>query len=221
MSTRVSSNPSIARDRRDFRTSVSFGFWHSKPLVRLARSSHLSLLNMRRVSSIVNWAHCISSTRRLCAICARGLEKSVSEIHAADPPRLSWMRVIAGGVLWAAVYNLVWGVAWFVFMRREWRNAFAAINRPLLFTADFWIFWIVLTLPIGVAIVAYAANPARSVSAPKATVHAGMTLWLVMTTGMATWSWQNSLSIRIIALDSIVNLVAMMVPAMFARRTPG
>src|SRR6267142_5697830 len=34
MSTRMSSDPSIARG--DFRTSVSlnFGFWHSKPLVR-------------------------------------------------------------------------------------------------------------------------------------------------------------------------------------------
>jgi len=145
----------------------------------------------------------------------------VSEINAADLPRLSWMRVIAGGALWAVVYNLVWGVAWFVFMRREWRDAFAAINRPLLFTADIWIFWMALTLPIGVAIVAYAANPARSVSAPKATVYAGMTLWLVMTVGMATWSWQSSLPIRIIALDSIVNLVAMMVPALFARLSPG
>ncbi len=144
----------------------------------------------------------------------------MSETKAADLPRLSWMRVIVGGALWAAVYNLVWGMAWFVFMRREWGDAFAAIKRPLLFTSDIWIYWIALTLPIGVAIVAYAANPARSVSAPKATVYAGVTLWLVMTAGMATWSWQNSLSIRIIALDSFVNPVAMMVPALFARPTP-
>ena len=145
----------------------------------------------------------------------------MSEIDAANLPRISWMRVLAGGALWAAVYNLVWGVAWFVFMRREWRDAFAAINRPLLFTPEFWIFWIVLTLPIGVAIAAYAANPARSVSAPKATVCAGITLWLVMTAGMTTWCWQESLSIRIIALDSIVNLVAMMVPALLAGNSGG
>lgn len=145
----------------------------------------------------------------------------MSESNAAHLPRLSGMGVIIGGALWAGVYNLVWGMAWFVFMRREWRDAFAAIKRPLLFTADIWIFWIALTLPIGVAIVAYAANPTRSVSAPKATVYAGVTLWVVMTAGMATWSWQNSLSIRTIALDSLVNLVAMMVPALFARPTPG
>ena len=144
----------------------------------------------------------------------------MSESNATDLPRPSWMRVIVGGALWAGFYNLVWGMAWFVFMRREWRDAFAAIKRPLLFTADIWIFWIALTLPIGVAIVAYASNPARSVSAPKATVYAGVTLWVVMTAGMATWSWQNSLSIRIIALDSLANLVAMMVPALFARQTP-
>jgi hypothetical protein len=145
----------------------------------------------------------------------------VSKLKAANLPRLIRMRVIAGGAVWAVVYNLVWGVAWFTFMRGEWRDAFAAINRPLLWTADIWIFWMALTFPIGVAIVAYAANPARSVSAPKATVYAGMTLWLVMTVGMATWSWQSSLSIRIITLDCIVNLVAMMVPALFARLIPG
>ena len=132
----------------------------------------------------------------------------MSDINA-DLPRVSWMRAIAGGAFWAVVYNLVWGLAWFTFMRREWRDAFAAIKRPLPFTADVWILWIALTLPIGVALVAYARNPARSVSAPKAAVYAGMTLWLLMTLGMATWGWQASLSIRIIVLDSIVNLIAM------------
>jgi len=38
-----------------------------------------------------------------------------------------------------------------------------------------------------------------------------------MTVGIAIWSWQSSLSTRIIALDSIVNLLAMMVPALFVR----
>jgi hypothetical protein len=106
-------------------------------------------------------------------------------------------------------------------MRREWRDA---INRPLLFTADIGVLLIALSLPIGVAIVAYVSSPARTVSAPRATVNAGVTLWVMMTVGMAAWGWQDSLSIRIIALDSIVNLVAMIVPASFAgdgtRRSP-
>ena len=28
-----------------------------------------------------------------------------------------WPRIVASGALWATVYNLVWGVAWFAFMR--------------------------------------------------------------------------------------------------------
>lgn len=133
----------------------------------------------------------------------------MSDNNSADLSRVSWMRVIAGGALWAVAYNLVWGAAWFLFMRREWRDAFAAIQRPLLWTADVWIVWIALTLPIGMVIVAYAANPARAVSASKAAVYSGATLWLLMTVGMATWSWQESLSTRVIVLDSIVNLIAM------------
>lgn len=82
-----------------------------------------------------------------------------------------------------------------------------------------WVLWIALTLPIGMAVVAYAASPVRSASALRATVYTGITLWLVMTVGMAAWSSQDSLSIRIIALDSIVNLVAIVVPAMFAQLT--
>jgi len=39
-----------------------------------------------------------------------------------------------------------------------------------------------------------------------------------MTVRIAIWSWQSSLSTRIIALDCIVNLLAMMVPALFLKR---
>jgi hypothetical protein len=134
----------------------------------------------------------------------------MSDANVATVPRVTWMRVIAGGVLWAAVYNLVWGVAWFLFMRREWREALAAIDRPMVWTTDVWIGWIALTLPIGVAIVAYTANSARSGSASKAAVYSGATLWLLMTVGMTIWGWQDSLSIRILALDAMVNLVAML-----------
>ena len=65
-----------------------------------------------------------------------------------------WPRVVVSDALWAVVYNLVWGVAWFAFMRTEWLKAFAAIGRPLPFTADVWVLSVVLTVPIGVAIMA-------------------------------------------------------------------
>ena len=117
--------------------------------------------------------------------------------------------MITGGVVWAAVYNLLWGVAWFLFMRQEWLHAFGAIKSPLLFTADVWILWITLTLPIGAAVVAYVASPARRGAARQSAVGAGMTLWLVMTLGMATWGRRSALPIRVISLDSIVNLIAL------------
>ena len=43
-----------------------------------------------------------------------------------------WPRFLAGGALWAAIYNAIWGVARFTFMRREWDTALAAIKHPPL-----------------------------------------------------------------------------------------
>src|SRR5437868_11184408 len=140
---------------------------------------------------------------------------AAENIEASDVPRLNRVRILASGALWATAYNIVWAAAWFLFMRREWADAFAAIGRPLPWTADVWIGWAALTLPIGVAIVAYANQPKRSASCQKALISAALPLWLLMTLGMAIWSTQESLSVRIIALDSLVNLGAM-VSASFA-----
>jgi len=119
----------------------------------------------------------------------------------------NWPRVVASGALWTVVYNFLWGVAWYAFMRREWLDVVAAIRRPLPWTAEVWHLWVVLTLPMGVAIMAYAASRARA--APKTAVNGALALWLLMTLGIAGLGWQKSLSLRVIALDSTVNLVAM------------
>jgi hypothetical protein len=122
---------------------------------------------------------------------------------------ISWPRVLAAGVLWAVVYNLVWGVAWFAFMRREWLDAMAAIKQPLPWTPQFWIVWLALTLPIGVASMAYVWRHGRSTVVPKDALVASLAVWVLMTMGLAGWGWQESLSFRIIAMDSTVNLVGM------------
>jgi hypothetical protein len=122
---------------------------------------------------------------------------------------INWPRVVAGGALWMVIYNLVWGVAWFAFMRREWLDAVAAIRRPLPWTAEVWFVMVLLSLPIGVAIMAHSASRARSAPAPKTALYASLSVWVLMTMGMAGWGWQDSLSMRVIALDSIVNLVGM------------
>src|SRR5207237_4428139 len=94
----------------------------------------------------------------------------------------NWRRVVAAGALWTLVYNFVWGVAWFAFMRSEWEEAVAAIRRPMPWTAEIWFLWVVLTVPIGVAVMAYAASHTRSPY--RAAVSAAVAGWLLLTLGM-------------------------------------
>jgi len=119
----------------------------------------------------------------------------------------NWRRVVAAGALWTLVYNFVWGVAWFAFMRKEWEEAVAAIRRPLPWTGEVWFLWAALTVPMGVAIMAYAAG--RSSSLYTAAVSAAAAVWLLLTSGMGAYSLSQSLSMRVIALDSSVNLAGM------------
>jgi len=119
----------------------------------------------------------------------------------------NWRRVVASGALWALVYNLVWGLAWFAFMRTEWHRAVAVIRQPSPWTAEVWFLWVVLTAPMGVAIMAYTAGRARPANA--AAVTATAVLWLLLTVPMGVYSLSQSLPMRVIALDSSVNLVAL------------
>jgi hypothetical protein len=132
--------------------------------------------------------------------------------------RSLWARVLAGGALWALVYNLTWGVAWFAFMRQEWLAAVTAIGQSLPFTPRFWIVWVMLTLPFGLAIMAYVLAPERSASAQKAAIAAALACWVPLTVGMAVWSWQESLPVRVIVMDSAVNLAAVLAASVAAQR---
>ena len=121
-------------------------------------------------------------------------------------------RAVASGALWTVVYNFLWGAAWFAFMRREWTEAATAIGRPMPWTAEVWFVMVVLSRPIGVAIMAYSAN--RKPFVARAAVYASLPLWLLMTLGMVFWGRQDSYSLRVIALDSTVNLAAMVAAAL-------
>ncbi len=119
----------------------------------------------------------------------------------------NWRRVVASGALWALVYNLVWGLAWFAFMRREWERAMAAVGRPVPFTAEVWFVWVVLTFPIGMAVMAYSADHPRF--ATRAALLAAGGTWLVIAGGTTVWGWTAALSMRVLAADASVNLAAM------------
>ena len=125
----------------------------------------------------------------------------------------NWPRVLAGGVLWAGVYNLIWGLAWFLWMRREWVAATAAINHALPWK-EIWIIWGVFTLPLGLAAMNYVASPARAKSRASASIASTFAIWLPLTLGIAVWGWRVSVSFRTIVLDSIVNFVALLLASL-------
>lgn len=116
------------------------------------------------------------------------------------------IRVTMSGLLWAIVYNALWGVAWFTFMRDEWRNAFTAVGQPLAWTPRVWLVWMGMTVPLGVALMAYAQGHAsRRFFALRGTA----ALFLALATGMTVWGVHESLSYRVLALDALVNVIAM------------
>lgn len=118
-----------------------------------------------------------------------------------------WRRVIASGALWSVVYNLCWGLAWFGFMRSEWISAVAALGQRLPWTAEVWFVWVTFTVPLGVVMMAYASSCNHSF---WKMVVASTAAWLLMALGMIIWGIHESLSIRVLALDSLVSLVAIM-----------
>lgn len=124
------------------------------------------------------------------------------------PGTVDWPRVVASGALWMVAYNLAWGIAWFSFMRREWFDAVAAIGKSSPWTAEVWFLWVLFTFPIGVAIAAHAATQASA--APTRALYAAGALWLMMTVGMSIWSTLEKFPIRVIAIDSAVNLAGML-----------
>ena len=122
-------------------------------------------------------------------------------------------QVFASGFCWAVAYNAVWALAWFTFMRGEWQNAFGALGRPMVWTAEVWTVWVVLTVPLGVAIMTHAQSMPR---VTLAAVRASIVLMLVFVLGLTAWGLAESLSLRVLALDALVNLVAMPVASLAA-----
>jgi len=126
----------------------------------------------------------------------------------------SWRRLIANGAVWTLVYNLIWGVAWFAFMRGEWERGTAAIHHEMPFTAEVWFLMVVLSVPMGIAIMAYTRD--RPEAARRAAVSAALVLWLVFTVPMFIHAMQQSLPMRVIVLDSGVNLIAVIAASLAA-----
>ena len=124
-------------------------------------------------------------------------------------------RVFASGLCWAAAYNAIWALAWFTFMRAEWQNAFADLGRPMAWTTEVWTVWVVMTLPLGVAVMAHAQSMPR---VSRAAVRASLMLMLVFVLALTLWGLAESLSLRVLALDALVNAVGMPSASLAAAR---
>lgn len=120
----------------------------------------------------------------------------------------TWLCIV-GGVLWAASYNLVWGIAWFSFMQQEWSRATAAIDQALPWTPLFWAFWIPTTVLLGIAIMAYLVSRPNRAAITRAATAASFAIWILAAAGMGVWGWHESLAASTVVLDSLVNLFAM------------
>src|ERR671924_1153169 len=134
----------------------------------------------------------------------------MSALPPKKPPMLaSWPRVLASGVVWAAVYNGVWGLAWFTLMRGEWIAATA--GRQSMPWNAIWIVWCLLSILLGVASMAYVRNQTGGGrGGVRPALGAVGVVWGPLTLGMVVWAWQAAVPLRVAGLDSFVNLVALL-----------
>ena len=65
--------------------------------------------------------------------------------------------------------------------------------------------WALLSIALGLAAMAYLRT--RTMRAAFAAAGA---VWVPLTVGMGVWAWQDSLPFLLIALDSFVNLLALL-----------
>ena len=115
------------------------------------------------------------------------------------------------------MYNLLWGLAWLVFMRNEWLGAGAGA-RSLPWSLV-WMVWVSLSLGLGIGCSAYIRGRRW-----HAALAAGVAVWIPLTIGMGAWRAQTSFSLRVVVLDSVVNLVALVGAGLMAGwvyRAPG
>jgi len=123
-----------------------------------------------------------------------------------------WRRTFFIGVAWAVVYNLLWGLAWVTFMRREWLSATAGAGS--LPWEVIWVVWLVLSIALGVAVMAFIGQRPTSTLGWLVAVVGALTVWLPLTLGMAVVAWRSSLPVWIAVLDSLVNLVALVLASL-------
>lgn len=130
---------------------------------------------------------------------------------------MNLIRITASGLLWAAVYDAVWGIAWFMFMRAEWQAGFQVLGKPMLWTPELWAIWVIVTVPFGIAVAAYTVGRRPAL---RAWLMASFVMWLFVAGGSDLAFLQMFIPSRTIVFDTLVNLVSMTAAAFAATRFP-
>ena len=93
--------------------------------------------------------------------------------------KMNWGRVFLGGLLWAAVYNILGGVTFYLFLKSDFTAAMEALGRPFQ-ESEFLVVLLPVTLLVGIfTLWLYAAIRPRYGPGPKTAVYAGLTAWLI------------------------------------------
>lgn len=117
----------------------------------------------------------------------------------------TWRSAVAAGATWALVYNLVWGGAWYLFMRAEWTAATAAVHRDMPWTSGAWHAWVLATVPLGIGIMGYAQERP---SPYRGALVSGVVIGMFFQVALAVYARSEGLAWRVILLDSGVSLSA-------------
>lgn len=130
--------------------------------------------------------------------------------------KINWSRVIRGGLLWAAVYSVLGGVALGLFLGREFMQELQALGRPLQPTTErivfLAIFGVVFTVLWGIsAIWLYAAIRPRYGPGPRTAVIVGFAIWfLSILTSVSHLGMFGLVSTRFVVIDVPTELVCIL-----------
>ena len=128
--------------------------------------------------------------------------------------KISWTRLLIGGLVAGVVVNILWYATWALLARRMVSDALQAVGHPLVESAGGRIIMIVLGFLIGiVAIWLYAAIRPRFGPGPRTAAMAGVAAGLFLGV-FADIGWGSTLRLipaTVWATDAITTLVIVVI----------
>lgn len=136
----------------------------------------------------------------------------------------NWSRVVAGGLVWAAVYSIIGGIAMVLFFARELLAELELLGRPLELNRDsvffLSVFGVVFTVAWGIATVwFYAAIRPRYGPGPKTALIAAVGVWLLsLVAPLSHLAAFGIASPRFVAIDLPTEFVAIVAATLAGAR---